>query len=167
VQHADERKTVPPKKPKSTNEEKINLDALRTDQEISDEKLTDMMEAIETACQMNLKLSWQKKQINTYARELIGAGFTPDDVDNHAHWWRANDWRGKKGDVPRLRELADTLQHSAPQSALRKQFCPDENVSAELHRRADQKCEICWGLGWVSDYDPRTMTWELCTCIGH
>lgn len=164
---APQQKTGSSQKQKAPNEGKINWDELRAQHEADDKKLEAMMDALAAACQMDLNLSWHEKQIKTYAGALLRAGYTPSDVDNHGDWWREHDWRGKKGDIPRLRELADTLQQSSPRIAMRMQFTPNEKVSAELHRRADPNCAVCDGFGWITDFDPRDPGWDQCACIEH
>jgi hypothetical protein len=167
ARRSGERKTGPPKKPKAPNEKKINWDQLHTELEADDEKLKDMMQAIAAACQMDLKLGWHEKQIKAYARALSDAGYTPGDVNNHYDWWRSNDWRGKKGDVPRLQELADTLHQSRPKGKQKVKYGPDDKQVARLRQMADPTCEKCEGFGWITTWDPRAAGWDPCTCIEH
>ena len=39
-------------------------------------------------------------QLNKYAKELRGVGATPDQIAAFEEWWRENDWRGQKGQLP-------------------------------------------------------------------
>lgn len=49
--------------------------------------------------------------------------YTADDLQIFEAWWYKNDWRGKKGDVPRLDEVVATIQiaREATVQALRDQ----------------------------------------------
>lgn len=75
----------------------------------------DMANALTDVTGISAKLNW--REVGGLAEELIAAGYTPTQVKNHygrrkvaALWhWYESDWRGKKGDKPRLKEIRETI----------------------------------------------------------
>lgn len=47
--------------------------------------------------------------IGKYAKQLCSAGYGIDAILTAEDYWYQVDWRGKKGDIPRIDELIDTL----------------------------------------------------------
>lgn len=39
-----------------------------------------------------------------------GDGYRPEDLRAFEWWWRKNDWRGKKGETPRLRDVTECIR---------------------------------------------------------
>jgi hypothetical protein len=61
-------------------------------------------------CQLNFEANQGK--IRRFASTLWqhGQGYGTADLKAFEAWWYTKDWRGKKGDVPRLDEVAQTIQ---------------------------------------------------------
>lgn len=64
-------------------------------------------EAIATACQLDPVL--RDGMIGKYAKHIASAGYGPEAILTAVEYWYQVDWRGKKGDIPRIDELIDTL----------------------------------------------------------
>ncbi len=63
---------------------------------------TPLMQLLEKLTQQNI--DWGEKKNGSILRQLNAVGATPEDVTRFSGWW-ANDWRGRKGDIPTLREV--------------------------------------------------------------
>jgi hypothetical protein len=61
-------------------------------------------------CQLNFEANQGK--IRRFASTLWqhGQGYSTADLKAFEAWWYTKDWRGKKGDVPRLDEVAQTIR---------------------------------------------------------
>jgi hypothetical protein len=70
----------------------------------------DMFGAIADACQLDAKL--KQGQIAKQSKALLEAGYTPAQVRAFPAWWTAKDWRGQKGNVPTLAQLAELIKQS-------------------------------------------------------
>lgn len=46
-----------------------------------------------------------------------GRGYSSDDLRTFEAWWYRSDWRGKKGDVPRLDEVVQTIRIALEESS--------------------------------------------------
>lgn len=129
---------------------------------------TEMAQALANACVLNLDLEWIRNEVEAYADKLIAAGYNADQVSGHAAWWYEFDWRGKKGEAPRLREIAATLeqsiQHQYTSVLVTNIVTPDDAQARELAAIAEPNCAFCDGKGWCSDFDPRT-GWWVCDCV--
>jgi hypothetical protein len=157
----DEHSVVPPSHhPTPQKETSLKQKA----DSVSDPSLDKLMNAIATACRMDLKLSWHQKQIQPIAQELLHAGYTWIHVARHGFWWRNNDWRGKKGDLPRLRELADTLHQSSPYVGESWYSIPDDEELAQYHQEADPDCKFCGGFGWNDSHEQFSGLHGVCIC---
>ena len=69
-----------------------------------------MFGAIAQVCQLDSKL--KRGQIAKNAKNLLAAGYTPEQVLIFPVWWTANDWRGKRGDVPTIGQLLEKIKQS-------------------------------------------------------
>lgn len=77
--------------------------------------IADMANAITDATGISARLNWS--EVSGFAEELVRAGYTPQQIREHYgsekvadrwHWYES-DWRGKKGDRPRLKEIRETI----------------------------------------------------------
>jgi hypothetical protein len=70
----------------------------------------EMFTALAEVCQINLTTltGTQRKQLNQSEKILRKDDAVPADMEPFAVWWYANDWRGKKGDVPRPAQVRET-----------------------------------------------------------
>jgi len=61
-------------------------------------------------CELDFRAN--KGKIRRYASQLWqkGSGFKESDLDTFERWWYKHDWRGKRGDVPRLDEVVQTIK---------------------------------------------------------
>lgn len=61
-------------------------------------------------CQLDFEAN--EPEIRRYARKLWreGRGYTVDNLQTFGVWWYKSDWRGKKGDVPRLKEVVKEIR---------------------------------------------------------
>jgi hypothetical protein len=73
---------------------------------------------IAEACQIDLKLCTdrQKGQIAQTVKKLTKVGKTPEEIPKVLNYWYTNDWRGKKGDVPRPDQLIEVWQQAIAQN---------------------------------------------------
>jgi hypothetical protein len=123
-----------------------------------------MINALIGACRVDPL--WHMRDLEEAAAAMI-VSYEPGDVDRHAEWWQERDWRGQKGDVPRISEVAQTLRQSVEWHESRGHV-PERVERYELRRRADQDCLICGGVGWYEDLaasDPRAPRWFVCSCV--
>ena len=58
----------------------------------------EMFTALAVLCKVDPKL--KRGQLNSVAKQLREAGYTPADLDKFASWWKSQDWRGQRGDPP-------------------------------------------------------------------
>jgi hypothetical protein len=70
----------------------------------------DMFGAIADTCQLDAKL--KTGQIAKQAKALLEAGYTPAQVRSFPAWWQSHDWRGQRGNVPTLAQLAELIKQS-------------------------------------------------------
>jgi hypothetical protein len=70
----------------------------------------DMFGAIADTCQLDAKL--KTGQIAKQAKALLEAGYTPAQVRAFPAWWQSHDWRGQRGNVPTLAQLAELIKQS-------------------------------------------------------
>lgn len=100
-----------------------------------------MANAITDVTGISAKLN--KVEVYDCAVALVEAGYTPEQVRLHygreqyvGRWnWYADDWRGKKGDRPRLKELRETIVGAVEHNAapvVQKQAGPVDRFLAGL-----------------------------------
>lgn len=70
----------------------------------------DMFGAIAETCQLDETL--KRGQIAKQSKALLEAGYTPAQVRAFPGWWQSNDWRGQRGNVPTLAQLAELIKQS-------------------------------------------------------
>lgn len=58
----------------------------------------DLFIKIANVCKIDPKIGKHAKQISSTAKYLEARGVTPDRIDAFAAWWRANDFRGQRGE---------------------------------------------------------------------
>jgi hypothetical protein len=58
------------------------------------------MQALELVTLENV--DWTNKRNAEILRHLERVNATPEQVTRFGEWWKANDWRGKKGELPTL-----------------------------------------------------------------
>jgi hypothetical protein len=58
------------------------------------------MRALEAVTLQNI--NWVAKRNAEILRHLERVNATPEQVTRFGEWWKANDWRGKKGELPTL-----------------------------------------------------------------
>jgi len=72
-----------------------------------------MMDAIAQVTHYDLNLSDLAKAARSLANQLIGEGYTPEDVHNFEIYWKKHDWRWKKDrQVPTLRNIKENISRS-------------------------------------------------------
>lgn len=59
-------------------------------------------------CRLDPKL--MAPRIGKAAKELLKAGYSPEDLDKFSAWWAAEDWRGKKGQAPTIEQVKANIQ---------------------------------------------------------
>jgi hypothetical protein len=69
-----------------------------------------MFGAIADTCQLDTKL--KAGQIAKQSKALLEAGYTPAQVRAFPVWWQSHDWRGQRGNVPTLAQLAELIKQS-------------------------------------------------------
>jgi hypothetical protein len=69
-----------------------------------------MFGAIADTCQLDAKL--KTGQIAKQSKALLEAGYTPAQVRAFPAWWQTHDWRGQRGIVPTLAQLAELIKQS-------------------------------------------------------
>lgn len=100
----------------------------------------EMANAITDVTGVSAKLNWP--DVGGLAEELVTAGYTPEELRTHYgreptagglwHWYEA-DWRGKKGERPRLKEIRETIAgavHQGKPAAVPKR--PAWQIAAEM-----------------------------------
>ena len=75
---------------------------------------SDMFGAIADTCQLDAKL--KAGQIAKQSKALLEAGYTPAQVRAFPVWWQMHDWRGQRGNVPTLAQLAELIKQSTTQA---------------------------------------------------
>ena len=75
---------------------------------------SDMFVAIAETCQLDAKL--KAGQIAKQSKALLEAGYTPAQVRAFPVWWQLHDWRGQRGNVPTLAQLAELIKQSTTQT---------------------------------------------------
>ncbi len=75
---------------------------------------SDMFGAITETCQLDAKL--KAGQIAKQSKALLEAGYTPAQVRAFPVWWQLHDWRGQRGNVPTLAQLAELIKQSTTQT---------------------------------------------------
>jgi hypothetical protein len=70
----------------------------------------DMFGAIVEACQVDGKL--KQGQIAKQSKLLLEAGYTPEQVRAFPEWWKSHDWRGQRGEIPTMPQLAEKIKQS-------------------------------------------------------
>jgi hypothetical protein len=75
---------------------------------------SDMFGAIADTCQLDAKL--KAGQIAKQSKALLEAGYTPAQVRAFPVWWQLHDWRGQRGNVPTLAQLAELIKQSTTQT---------------------------------------------------
>lgn len=131
--------------PKLDKKEGESSKRLKAEEKGDDYRATfwEMFSVLEEVCEIRGELAGNARKIQQTAHRLIAAGFTPEQVQAFPTWWKKEDWRGKKGDVPRLREIEETIQRAANHA---------EKADIERFRyasyMADPDCPHCRGNGW-------------------
>lgn len=81
-----------------------------------------MANAITDVTGISARLNWSDPKgngngVGDLAADLVAEGYTPEQIRSHYgqrkvaelwHWYES-DWRGKKGDRPRLKEVRETI----------------------------------------------------------
>ena len=67
----------------------------------------DCFAAVAAACSMDAKVPMLAKRISVAAKYLAQREVDPACIAEFAGWWHANDWRGKRGDVPTPERIAE------------------------------------------------------------
>jgi DNA-binding MarR family transcriptional regulator len=91
--------------------------------------------ALADLCQLDFEANQGK--IRRFASHLWqhGQGYTSADLKVFEAWWYAKDWRGKKGDIPRLDEVAQTIRVAVEAEQRELQKAVDDRyryISGEL-----------------------------------
>ena len=68
-----------------------------------------MFTALADVCRYDMKLitGAQRGQLNQTEKRLREAGVVPRDLTDFDSWWKAHDWRGKKGEAPRPSQVRE------------------------------------------------------------
>jgi phage replication O-like protein O len=61
-------------------------------------------------CGVDMRL--KAGQIGKTVKSLLSAGYTVDDITNFSEWWKVNDWRGKRGELPTMPQVVDNIYKS-------------------------------------------------------
>lgn len=67
----------------------------------------DLFVAVSNVCQLDRALPRNAKQIADAAKYLAARSVTPDRLAAFTAWWCANDWRGRRGDLPRPGQITE------------------------------------------------------------
>jgi hypothetical protein len=67
----------------------------------------DLFVAVSNVCQLDRALPRNAKQIADTAKYLAARSVTPDRLAAFTAWWCANDWRGRRGDLPRPGQITE------------------------------------------------------------
>jgi DNA-binding transcriptional MocR family regulator len=72
-------------------------------------------------CQLDFEAN--AAEIRRYARRLWrdGRGYTVENLQTFVVWWYKSDWRGQKGDVPRLKEVGTEIRKAVEAQAAQTQ----------------------------------------------
>lgn len=97
----------------------------------------DMFGAIVEACQVDGKL--KQGQIAKQSKALLEAGYTPAQVRAFPVWWQSHDWRGQRGNVPTLAQLAELIKQSTAQT----------NGSDPAKKREPEPGRATWMTGTI------------------
>lgn len=81
-----------------------------------DRAVAEMSAALTEVTGISARLNW-RKGFGEFTEALVAAGYTARQVRDHygrakvaERWhWYESDWRGKKGDKPRLQEISETI----------------------------------------------------------
>lgn len=66
-----------------------------------------MFGALVKLCMIDAKV--KRGQIARTAKTLLDAGYIPEDIEHFSEWWRAKDFRGKRGEPPTLGQVTDKI----------------------------------------------------------
>jgi hypothetical protein len=69
-----------------------------------------MFSAIMETCQLDAKL--KRGQIARTAKQLLEAGYTPEDVQKFKTWWTSDTWKAQHTPVPTITKLVELLPQS-------------------------------------------------------
>jgi hypothetical protein len=131
----------------------------------------EMTDALLDVCQLEPQIASAVLKARQTAKMLVRAGYTAADIRGaFLVWWRTKDWRGRKGDIPSLREIELAIRQalgSKKTTQIERENLLSGPVAGEakaLKRQANPVCHHCEGQGWRLTYDPR-MPWEVCDCV--
>lgn len=68
-----------------------------------------MLETLSSITGMDYHIKGNAARLGKTASELLAAHYTPDDALKFAKWWQTEDWRGKKGDAPKLSHILEGI----------------------------------------------------------
>ena len=68
----------------------------------------EMFGAIRDTCELNGKL--HARRIGKAARDLLAAGYTPEQVRSFRDWWLSDPWRAEHTPVPTIAKLTEKLE---------------------------------------------------------
>jgi len=73
------------------------------------EKHQAMFSAMARVCKLDWRVATQKQNgiLNRDAKVLRGAGATPEQIARFGTWWYNHDWRGQKGEPPKVWQIRD------------------------------------------------------------
>jgi hypothetical protein len=67
----------------------------------------EMFGALANLCRLDMQL--KRGQLARTTQSLLKSGYTVADIETFEGWWKRNDWRGRKGQVPTLVQVVDNI----------------------------------------------------------
>ena len=97
---------------------------------------SDMFGAIAETCQLDAKL--KAGQIAKQSKALLEAGYSPAQVRAFPVWWQLHDWRGQRGNVPTLAQLAELIKQSTTSNGTDPVKVPQRGAWSNADRQSEE-----------------------------
>lgn len=68
-----------------------------------------MVEVLAALTGMDYHIKSNASRLGKTASELVSSGYKPENVKAFAQYWRNDDWRGRKGDKPKLSQVTELI----------------------------------------------------------
>lgn len=89
-----------------------------------------MVEVLAALTGMDYHIKSNASRLGKTASELVSSGYKPENVKAFAQYWRNDDWRGRKGDKPKLSQVTELI------GVVRNGIVRDDPLDVEALRRA-------------------------------
>lgn len=133
--------TLSSKTDDKTNKEKEQKPKTLTEQQM-------MVGVLSRVTGLDVKIVANRGRLGKDAKELVSANYSAENVEKlytKGGWWYLNDWRGKKGQAPKLQDIKETIGIASKSVTTSRE--KDEQLSAR------REWEIIEQRLWNDDID--------------